>query len=92
MALAMKPKVLLLDEPAAGVPKSESGVIMRAIAELPSDLAVLFIEHDMDLVFQFANRIVVLVQGEILTEGTPEQIASDAEVRRLYLGSNGHVH
>jgi branched-chain amino acid transport system ATP-binding protein len=78
--------VLLLDEPAAGIPRGESAELMSAIAGLPQDITVLFIEHDMNLVFRFAARIVVLVGGSILTEGTPEEIAADARVRDVYLG------
>lgn len=89
LTLALKPRVLILDEPAAGVPSSESHLIVEAIEALPTDLAVLIIEHDMDLVFRLARHIVVLVQGRILTEGTPKQIADDAQVRELYLGA-GH--
>lgn len=88
LTLALKPSVLILDEPAAGVPGSESGLILAAIKALPQDLAVLIIEHDMDLVFQVASSIIVLVQGAILTQGTPHEIASNAEVRALYLGNS----
>ena len=87
MTLALKPKVLILDEPAAGVPSSETHLISNAIGQLPADLAVLIIEHDMELVFSVARDIVVLVQGRILLEGTPEQIAADPVVREVYLGS-----
>jgi len=86
MALALKPKVLLLDEPAAGVPPSESGAIISTIEKLPGDIAVLFIEHDMELVFRVAKRITVLVQGTVLVEGPPSQIADDPRVREVYLG------
>jgi ABC-type branched-subunit amino acid transport system ATPase component len=86
VSLALSPKVLLLDEPAAGVPSSESGTIIDVIERLPPDIAVLIIEHDMDLVFRLAQRITVLVQGSILVEGPPEAIAADPEVRRVYLG------
>ncbi|MCA1336409.1 ABC transporter ATP-binding protein [Pseudooceanicola marinus] len=86
LTLALKPRVLILDEPAAGVPSSETHLIIEAIERLPEDLAVLVIEHDMDLVFRVARSIVVLVQGRILTEGTPEEIARNAQVRELYLG------
>ncbi len=89
LTLALKPKVLILDEPAAGVPSSESHLIHDAIERLPGDLAVLIIEHDMDLVFRIANHIVVLVAGEILVEGTPEEISRDPRVREVYLGG-GH--
>ncbi len=90
LALALKPRVLLLDEPAAGVPQGEAQVILDAVAQLPADLAVLLIEHDMDLVFRFARRIVVLVGGAVLTEGTPAEIAADARVREIYFGRGGH--
>jgi ABC-type branched-subunit amino acid transport system ATPase component len=91
LALAAKPKVLLLDEPAAGVPQQQSGEILSVISNLPADIAVLFIEHDIDLVFRFAERITVLVAGRILCEGTPAEIAADPEVRRIYLGDEVHV-
>jgi branched-chain amino acid transport system ATP-binding protein len=86
LALAARPRILLLDEPAAGVPESESGELFEAIAELPEDISVLFIEHDMNLVFRFSRRISVLVAGRILTEGTPAQISADPLVREVYLG------
>ncbi|MCT4370962.1 ABC transporter ATP-binding protein [Yangia mangrovi] len=90
LSLALKPRLLILDEPAAGVPSSETHLIIEAIERLPEDLAVLVIEHDMDLVFRVARSIVVLVQGRILTEGTPQEIATNAQVRELYLGG-AHV-
>ncbi|MGA8052191.1 MAG: ABC transporter ATP-binding protein [Burkholderiales bacterium] len=90
IALGQRPKVLLLDEPAAGVASAESHIILDVIAALPKDIAVLIIEHDMDLVFRFARDITVLVAGGILTEGTPEQIAADERVRALYLGDEAH--
>jgi branched-chain amino acid transport system ATP-binding protein len=86
IALGLKPKVLLLDEPAAGVPKVESEKILEALGNLPKDIAVLIIEHDMELVFRFAQRITVLVQGEILCEGTPHEIENNPKVREVYLG------
>ena len=86
VSLALSPKVLLLDEPAAGVPSSESGTIIEVIERLPPDIALLIIEHDMDLVFRLAQRITVLVQGNVLVEGPPDLIAADPEVRRVYLG------
>ena len=90
IALGLKPKVLLLDEPAAGVPSEDSGRILEVLAELPSDISILIIEHDMDLVFRFARRITVLVQGQVLVEGTREEIAADQRVRDVYLGE-AHV-
>jgi branched-chain amino acid transport system ATP-binding protein len=86
IALGLKPKVLLLDEPAAGVPSLESERILEALDSLPKDIAILIIEHDMDLVFRFAQRITVLVQGEVLCEGTPQEIAEDVRVHQVYLG------
>jgi ABC-type branched-subunit amino acid transport system ATPase component len=86
VSLGLKPKVLLLDEPAAGVPSGETGAIIDMIERLPSDIAFLIIEHDMDLVFRLANRITVLVAGSILVEGSPRDIAADAQVRQVYLG------
>ena len=86
IALGLKPKVLLLDEPAAGVPSHESGIILSNLAKLPPEIAILIIEHDMDLVFRFAQKITVLVQGQVLVEGTPQEIAADARVRSVYLG------
>jgi len=91
LALAGEPKVLLLDEPAAGVPKGESETIMRAVESLPSDLAILLVEHDMDLVFRFARQIVVLVAGAILTTGSPDKISRDSRVRDIYFGHR-HAH
>jgi branched-chain amino acid transport system ATP-binding protein len=86
VSLGLKPKVLLLDEPAAGVPSGETGAIIEMIERLPSDIAFLIIEHDMDLVFRLANRITVLVQGSVLVEGPPRDIAANAQVRQVYLG------
>jgi ABC-type branched-subunit amino acid transport system ATPase component len=86
LALATRPKVLLLDEPAAGVPREESRDLFAAIAGLSREITVLFIEHDMDLVFRFASRVIVLVGGRVLLEGTPAEIAADPRVRAVYLG------
>jgi ABC-type branched-subunit amino acid transport system ATPase component len=86
IALGLKPKVLLLDEPAAGVPSHESGIILSNLAKLPPEIAILIIEHDMDLVFRFAQRITVLVQGTVLVEAPPEEIARDKRVHQVYLG------
>ncbi|MDM0079110.1 ABC transporter ATP-binding protein [Variovorax sp. J31P179] len=91
LAMAAKPRILLLDEPAAGVPEDESGELFEAIAELPQDISVLFIEHDMNLVFRFSRRISVLVAGRILTEGSPAEIGRDPRVREVYLG-HGAAH
>ena len=90
LALATKPKVLLLDEPAAGVPQGESAELFAVIANLSQDIAVLFIEHDMNVVFRFAHRIIVMVGGRILVQGTPQEIAADMRVREVYLGGARH--
>ena len=90
LALATQPKVLLLDEPAAGVPQQESAELFSVIAGLSQEIAVLFIEHDMNVVFRFAHRIIVMAAGRILLQGTPKEIAADARVREVYLGRARH--
>jgi ABC-type branched-subunit amino acid transport system ATPase component len=92
IALAQKPRVLLLDEPAAGVPSSESHLILDVVDALDPDIAILIIEHDMDVVFRFARQITVLVQGAVFTEGTPAEIKANADVRAVYLGEEAHAH
>jgi branched-chain amino acid transport system ATP-binding protein len=91
IALACEPRVLLLDEPVAGVPTGEREELLQTVAALPSDVSVLLIEHDMDLVFSFAKRMTVLVNGAVLTEGTPAEMAADKRVREVYLG-HGDTH
>lgn len=86
MGLALRPKVLLLDEPAAGVPSMETGQLLEVLQALPEEMAILMIDHDMDLVFRYARRITVLVGGAVLTEGTPDEIRADERVRDVYLG------
>jgi branched-chain amino acid transport system ATP-binding protein len=90
IALGLEPEVLLLDEPAAGVPSTESHIILDAVAALPKNIGVLIIDHDMDLVFRFAERITVMVGGAIFAEGTPKEIGSDPRVRDVYLGQAHH--
>lgn len=90
LALAARPKLLLLDEPAAGIPGGESTELFEVIADLPRDITILFIEHDMDLVFRFAEQITVLVGGRLMTQGTPEEIAADPLVKEVYLGEAAH--
>jgi branched-chain amino acid transport system ATP-binding protein len=90
LALATKPRILLLDEPAAGIPQAESKELFAVLAQLPREVTVLFIEHDMGLVFRFADRITVLVGGKVLTEGTPAEIAADPRVKEVYLGEAEH--
>ena len=92
IALACEPRVLLLDEPVAGVPAGEREELLQTVAALPSDVSVLLIEHDMDLVFGFADRITVLVNGAVLTEGTPDAIARDPEVKAVYLGHGDEIN
>ncbi len=91
LAIACRPRVLLLDEPAAGVPEAERHDILAAVAALPDDVTVLLIEHDMDIVFSFADRISVLVNGQLFVEGTPEQVAADPRVKAVYLGEETHA-
>jgi branched-chain amino acid transport system ATP-binding protein len=91
LALAAKPSVLLLDEPAAGIPQGESQQLLETIERLPPEMTIVLIEHDMSLVFRFARRITVLAGGRVLTEGAPADIAADARVRELYLGEESHV-
>jgi branched-chain amino acid transport system ATP-binding protein len=86
VAIAARPRVLLLDEPAAGVPEGERHDLLMAVATLPRDVTVLLIEHDMDLVFSFADRISVLVNGALLVEGPPGEVARDPRVKAVYLG------
>ncbi len=86
IALALRPKVLLLDEPAAGVPSMETGQLLEVLQALPASMTILMIDHDMDLVFRYAQRITVLVGGAVLTEGTPDEIRGDERVRDVYLG------
>jgi branched-chain amino acid transport system ATP-binding protein len=90
LALATRPKILLLDEPAAGIPSAQSAELFGMIAGLPADMTILLIEHDMDLVFRFAERITVLVGGQVLIEGAPAQIAADERVKEVYLGEAQH--
>jgi ABC-type branched-subunit amino acid transport system ATPase component len=90
IALALRPEVLLLDEPAAGVPIAESHIILDAVDALPAGIAVLIIDHDMDLVFRFAERITVLVNGSVFASGSPREIGADPDVRAVYLGQARH--
>ena len=90
IALGLKPTVLLLDEPAAGVPSAESHIILDAIDGLPKSIGVLIIDHDMDLVFRFAERITVMVGGAIFASGSPKEIGVNPDVRAVYLGEAGH--
>jgi branched-chain amino acid transport system ATP-binding protein len=92
IALACEPRVLLLDEPVAGVPAGEREELLQTVAELPAEVSVLLIEHDMDLVFSFADRMTVLVNGGVLTEGTPDEIAANPEVKAVYLGHGDEIH
>jgi branched-chain amino acid transport system ATP-binding protein len=91
LALATRPRVLLLDEPAAGIPSAESAELFEVISQLPRDVTVLFIEHDMGLVFRFAERITVLVSGKVMAEGTPAEIAANRQVKEVYLGEAEHA-
>jgi len=90
IALALRPEVLLLDEPAAGVPIAESHIILDAVDALPAGIGVLIIDHDMDLVFRFAERITVMVNGSVFASGSPREIGADPDVRAVYLGQARH--
>lgn len=91
IAVAMRPRILLLDEPGAGVPGHEIKDILGVIANLDPTTAILIIEHNMEIVFQFAREITVLVGGAIFKQGTPDEIAADENVRRVYLGGGAHA-
>jgi branched-chain amino acid transport system ATP-binding protein len=91
ITIGLKPEVLLLDEPAAGVPSAESHIILDAVERLPAHIAVLIIEHDMDVVFRFAKRVTVMVSGAIFAEGTPREIEANPQVREVYLGQSDHA-
>src|SRR3954471_4235775 len=88
LAIACRPNVLLLDEPAAGVPDDERHEILATVAALPADVTVLLIEHDMDIVFSFADRISVLVNGALFVDGPPDEVARDPRVKAVYLGES----
>ena len=88
LAIACRPRVLLLDEPAAGVPDDERHEILATVAALPADVTVLLIEHDMDIVFSFADRISVLVNGALFADGPPDEVARDPRVKAVYLGES----
>lgn len=88
LAIATRPRVLLLDEPAAGVPEEERHEVLAIVRELPADVTVVLIEHDMDLVFSFADRISVLAQGALFAEGTVADISGDPDVKAIYLGED----
>jgi branched-chain amino acid transport system ATP-binding protein len=90
LVLALEPKTVLLDEPAAGLAAAERGVLLDLLLRMPEGLSILVIEHDMSLVFRLAQRITVLVEGQILTEGTVGEIRADPRVRDIYLGSRHH--
>jgi branched-chain amino acid transport system ATP-binding protein len=86
IALAGEPRLLLLDEPTAGMSMAETANSVVTISNLPRDLTILIIEHDMDTIFAIADRITVLDHGQVLADGTPDEVRSNAEVRSVYLG------
>jgi branched-chain amino acid transport system ATP-binding protein len=90
IALSLEPKVLLLDEPAAGIPTKEVSLLLDAVERLPSDIAILMIEHDMHVVRRFATEVTVLVNGAVLMSGSPHEVMSSEQVRTVYLGQSGH--
>jgi branched-chain amino acid transport system ATP-binding protein len=86
LGLAMKPKLLLLDEPSAGLTKEESADVIKIVKKLGQEITVLVVDHDMDMVFELAERIIVLHYGQIIADGTPEEIQADQRVREIYMG------
>jgi branched-chain amino acid transport system ATP-binding protein len=92
IALAAAPRLLLMDEPTAGMAPRERAALMQLAVRIAREerIGVLFTEHDMDAVFAHADRILVLVRGEIIARGTPEEVRADPEVQRVYLGTTGH--
>jgi ABC-type branched-subunit amino acid transport system ATPase component len=88
MALANAPRLLLMDEPTAGMAPAERAALMRLVRELTQrrHMAVLFTEHDMDVVFSSADRVLVMNRGALIAEGPPQAIRADADVQRVYLG------
>lgn len=90
LALMGRPRLLLLDEPTAGMSPAETDAVMRILSELPTSITIMLVEHDMDVVFALCDRITVLHLGEVLAEGSPAEIASDADVRRVYMGTTEH--
>jgi branched-chain amino acid transport system ATP-binding protein len=91
IALVLEPKVLLLDEPAAGIPSAELPVLMAAIGGLSGEIAILLIEHDMQVVRQFARTVTVLAEGAVLESGSPDAVMSSPRVRSVYLGKSGEA-
>jgi branched-chain amino acid transport system ATP-binding protein len=91
MALATRPRLLLCDEPMAGMGPEETARMVRVLLELKADHGILLVEHDMDAVFALADRISVLVYGRVIATGAPDNIRNDPEVRRAYLGDSMKV-
>ena len=87
LALACRPRVLLMDEPAAGMSTAERAALAALVRSLPESVTVLFVEHDLDLVFELATEVTVLSLGRVLLTGTPAEVRASAEVRRAYLGT-----
>ncbi len=88
MALALQPRLLMLDEPAAGFSPAERGQLVRLLRELPQEITLLLIEHDMDIALAVASRVVVMHDGEKILEGTPDEIRASERVREIYLGGS----
>jgi len=86
LGLASKPKILLLDEPTSGLGKTETDLLISIIREFPEDILVLMIEHDMQVAFELAERIIVLHYGQIIADGKPAEIKTYSKVREAYLG------
>jgi branched-chain amino acid transport system ATP-binding protein len=91
IALCLEPNVLVLDEPAAGIPSDQAARLLEVIERLPADMTIMLIEHDMQVVRRFATEVTVLVAGTILMTGSPQDVMSNDEVRSVYLGQSGHA-
>jgi branched-chain amino acid transport system ATP-binding protein len=91
IALCLEPKVLVLDEPAAGIPSDQAARLLEVIELLPADMTIMLIEHDMQIVRRFATEVTVLVAGTVLMTGSPQDVMSNDEVRSVYLGQSGHA-
>ena len=88
MAISMRPRLIMLDEPAAGLSPSERVILTGLIKQLPAETTLILIEHDMEIVLDLADTITVLNRGEVIAEGKPEEIRSNQEVQKVYLGSS----